>query len=293
MAADRRAPEPQAVAKSASSIPGASVVRCTAPIGAHDGEAASGRLGDAAKDCESVTGADGADRHGVHTDRRGKKKYELFMSEKALKLLGVFEDEKHVQGTCTLEKAAKVLGMRPNSSRVVLNSRIKRLQNLRKRNIISYEEFVALRTETMHGDTRSLVGSILSRLVEIDRALKKAGGANSGHGAGIISRSSRDDKGCGGRANSPTLAKGVGSQHNFEPLKEHNRRPRNSSLTGAELNMLGLPVGETRIESDDSANAGHDSSDKTSELRASALTNDGMGHAIKRPKSPYSVRVSN
>ena len=89
------------------------------------------------------------------------------MSTKALKLLGVFEDEKQIRGG-SKNKASQLLGMKPGKKDIT-NVQLTTLQNLRGAQMISFQEFKKLRLEVNKGDPNRLVAAIILRLTNQKR----------------------------------------------------------------------------------------------------------------------------
>jgi hypothetical protein len=236
---------------------------------------------------------------GPGESRKDKKnKYGLTMSEKALKLLGVFEDEKEHRGSGSLGKASKMLGMRPDATRLMHEVHLKRLQVLRKQNVITFEEFVALRAESNKGDHQSIVRNIITRLnkeareeadaAAVTRDGETAAAADGGDGAAdgtdtvfSTALAAVMDTSMAGQGEQQTAHAGRNSH-----ISSSRRR---SSLTDAERLVLGV-----REMGFGNAAVGDAILKKSSEARTSDIVDEhvAVGAALRRPISPYATTAA-
>ena len=265
-------------------------------------------------------GRAGASRDTARDDKQNK--YGLQMSTKALKLLGVFEDEKEHRGAGTMLKASRILGIRPDSKRVAQEAQLHRLRNLRKKNVISFEEFVAMRAESNEGDQNMIVHKIIARLSRESRKRNSSARRHGDHGSaanvsGAATASARATKPQGLSDNIASAASSVdrsestpvfstfyktgetsrgaaseGDVHKGELHRKGEQTPRRrSSLTDAERLSLGVRARGISPENSMTSGVGLRRKSKSSETRTSDLVEeqDSIGLSIKRPKSPYAT----
>ena len=73
-------------------------------------------------------------------------KYKIQISEKALKLLGVFDDQNNIRGLGTKNKASNFFGMAPTKQELA-RMQLLAIQRFRQEATITLEEFQSLRAE--------------------------------------------------------------------------------------------------------------------------------------------------
>jgi hypothetical protein len=97
------------------------------------------------------------------TSKNNQSKYQCQLPEKALKLLGILEDESNIHGVGSTRKASSLLGMSV-SNKDILQMQMQSLQKFRTSNVITFSEFKKLRIVAKKGDKDRLVARLIQRL---------------------------------------------------------------------------------------------------------------------------------